>query len=574
MKTVNCLWLEHDDRDFKAYSDPIKTRWDNMFDTVFEITRVKTVEETIKALAKPEGTYQIFISDVLFPPIGAPKAQRKEHEKKGLDAVAIASKKNKLLVISYSYGLIEKYANLPNEARQHGAHIFRYISQIFGPEGQGPGFFCREIYNSLIIEKIVEDPIELEYDTDEPKITYIVSEIGEGTLKSLYKEIFEKVAGEGAELKRINAEYIVPGMSGAFVLKMIATDEKQFKANHLLKISRIKEALLKEIKNYPSLGIYAGRLLVRYLGSLVSDEGTGWHAIGAVFEEDTTSLLEWLTGSGDEGDVSSIMESLFFGGGLIKGYIDVSDPEKPVNCVSALSPKLSEKAQITLALKEFDKVIRTPNLGGKEDWNEDILREYLRIKQVGPISERQMPKNCSMYKCHGDLHSRNILVTRGKPHLAIIIDTSEFGIHHWVTDYSKLLIDLILSAYDRGVRSYEWSHMQHWMELSSPILRFQKLPQDNRIGIPGKESGVDDNALVRTAINWMINNLAKLCSVVSTPEKLREKLWEIQLAMGIDFMRGSYRTDLTSPKRVFSLMAAVEAFSAATSSFVDRKSSG
>lgn len=568
MKEIKCLWLEHDEKSFQNYSEPVRTRWNSIFDIRLEITHILTIEEAFKELDKPEATYQIFISDVLFPPVYQPEAERQEHEKRGLEAIAKARKKGKLLVVAYSYGLPQKFGNAIRKEAKETAHIFKYIGDIYGVGKMGISPFCHEMYNGLLREDIIEDPIKLVYDADDPKISYIVNEIGEGPLKSLYKSIYRKAVGEEAQLKEISTEYIAPGMSGAFVIKMIATDEKKLKVHHLLKISRNKEALLKEIKNYPKPGIYGGRLLVKYLGDPISDDNLGWCALGAVFEKDTISMLEWLYGAGREEDVSNVMNSLFLDGGLINGYVeDSSDPEKPQNAVSVLSPNLSQQAQILLSMEGLDKVIRTPGLGGDKNWNNEILRKYLKFKQIGIINERQTPKKCYMCQCHGDLHSRNILVTKGKPHVAVIIDTSEFNIHHWAIDYAKLLVDLLLCVYDRGVRSYEWCHMEHWMELSSAIIRLQNLPSDNRTGGSLKETGANDNFLARAAINWMINNLSKVCPAVQTSEKLKERLWELQLAIGIELMLGSFRLDLTPPKRVFSLKAAREAVSATEFSF-------
>ena len=65
----------------------------------------------------------------------------------------------------------------------------------------------------------------------------------------------------------------------------------------------------------------------------------------------------------------------------------------------------------------------------------------------------------------------------------------------------------------------------------------------------------------------MTDNISKVCPAIETTEKLKERLWELQLALGVEFMRGSYRQDLTPPKRVLGLRAASEALSIAESSY-------
>ena len=121
--------------------------------------------------------------------------------------------------------------------------------------------------------------------------------------------------------------------------------------------------------------------------------------------------------------------------------------------------------------------------------------------------------------------------------------------YHWATDYARLLADLLLSTYDRGVSSYEWGRIEEWRKLATLIVQGQRLPA----------GASENNATVVNVVNWMLDNLQEVCPALGKKEDIAEKFWEFQLAMGVEFMRGSYRPDLTAPKRALGLVAAYDA---------------
>lgn len=567
MNEIRCLYLEHDKKAFARYSRAIRIRWKSIFGNDITLKCVTTIEDAIEEFALPDGTYQIFISDLLFPPVYSPKAKFDKHKPLGLDAIMQAKKKNSLLVIGLSIGSTISAADLREQSLKAGAHIFKYVSEVF-ESGSDTAAFCKEIHEYLLREKIIEDSIKLEYDSRDPGISYIVHEVGEGILKSLYKG----VVGEEAKPQQLNATYIAPGLSGAFVVKVSAMEAKKPQADYLLKLSKIKSRLMSEISNYPKPGTYSSRLLVNYLGYDQNDIAHvgEWYAIGALFEKDTTPMLEWIKGMLDNESIHGVISSIFLNGGLGRGYVDVSDPDNPQSAGRALRPNLSRQARIFSALKDLDEVIRTPGLGGDPNWPEksEVIKRYLMSTQLGHIAEEEMSKRCIMCQCHGDLHLRNVLITKSKPFVAIIIDTSDFGIYHWAADYGRVLVDLILAAYDHGIRLYQWQHMAHWKDLAAKVIRQELLPPDQQQAVSTDHKESDQNASVREAINWMTDNLGEICTEVEDQEKLEARLWELQLALAVEFMRGSYRPDLTAPKRVFALQAAYDALTAAESSFL------
>lgn len=574
MEQIKCLYLEHDEEAFNRYSKPIRSRWRRIFGSDLEFDRVPTIEEAFEKLCLPDGTYQIFISDLLFPPVHDPNAPFDKHEPRGLEAITEAGKKQKLLVIGLSIGSTESHPGLRNRSLHKGAHLFKYVREIFDPDGSGIVSFCQEIHHHLLQLEIIQDQIKLEYDSYDPTISYIIHEVGEGVLKSLYSS----VVGDEVNARELHVTHLAPGMSGAFVLKITATEPQRPCAHHLLKISRSKERLKSEITNYPRPGTYSSRLLVNYLSydpSHVAQVGE-WHAIGARFEIDTMPMLEWLREADRGSDVGELMRSIFLNGGLRNGYSDIAHPDNPQPVVKALNPNLSRQSRICVALEELDAVVRAPSLGGDKEWKgkADALRRYLKSQQIGKIGAEETPRKSVMYQCHGDLHLRNVLVTKMKPYVAIIIDTSDFGVYHWASDYARLLVDLILSGYDRGIPSYQWKRIAHWRKIAEAVIRLQQLPSESGDDLTEDQEESSDNQITRATMTWMIENIGDVCTLVADKKEPQRKLWELQLAFSVEFMRGSYRLDVTAPKQVLALQAAYDAISAAESSFEKVRDAG
>jgi hypothetical protein len=567
MDTVQALFLDNDEGAFETYSRQMKFYWRQLFEGEIIFRHEKTIEGAFAELERPENRYQILISDMLFPPMDDANASSERHEPRALDVIKIARKKGRLLIVGLSIGST-LYKRLHEDAMHAGADLFKYRNEIVSPQGMGIEGFCREIHDHLLEMEIIKDRTEFKFDQKEPKIAYIVSEIGEPVLKSLYKQLLVDMDPP----EQVEAKYLAPGMSGAFVLKMEAKVPRQPSISHLMKVSRSKDRLSKELQNYPTKGAYRNGLLVEYLGSERNNipQVGEWFAIGNVFEPDGKTIRQWLLGKPDVTEISNVMHSLFLGNGLRKGCIsDLSGEENRRTVVEALSPNLSRKSRIHESLEEFGDILKAPELANEKNWDEKVLliTRFLSARQIGRISAGETSDKCFMGLCHGDLHSRNVLVTAGPTPVAIIIDTSEFGIYHWAVDYVRLLADLLLASYDHGVRSHLWNRLPEWRTLAKSIVLLKDCSQD-LLGANSLEICSDrTNESVMAAIRWMISKLPEACPAVEDKEDLKKRLWEFQLALAVEFMRGAYRLDLTVPKRVFSLLAAHDALLAAEASF-------
>jgi len=548
MRDVKCLYLEDDKEAFDRNSRSLRVWWKKVLRGHIEFEHVDTIDGAIDKLETPEGTYDVFISDILFPPVYTPDEKDKSKHDPRFDAIQAASKKEKLLVVGLSIGK-EPHYRFAEQATNAGANLFHYAGEVFPAAGR----FCQEVYDLLVQKGIVEDATPLEFDKDDPRVSYIVNEIGEAKLKALYKQV---LPGD-APVERMTATYLAPGMSGAFVVRMEAEMTRLPAVTHLVKVSTNKKRLADEVAKCPTGGPYAARLTVNYHKEVAAVEE--WYGIGAVFEKGTVPFKEWLLTERTDAEIAGVLQLLFMEGGLREGYgRDIGDPENPMRAVEALWPSLSRQARIMEAIDQLGDAAAAASLGGLGDWEaiSRTLRDYLTAQQVGKRSPGSTPRKSFLCKCHGDLHTRNIVVTTGGPAVPTIVDWPEFDTYHWATDYARLLADLLLAAYDTGVRSYEWGHLAEWRDIASKAVGLEELPVTDIC---------HDKSTIRAA-NWMIKNLSLVCPAVQEHSALASRLWEFQLAISVELMRGAYRVDLTGPKRVFGLAGAYDAMKAAEAS--------
>ena len=547
MTDINVLYLEHDDKAFTSYTYGIKGQWKRSFNGEMSIERVVSVEEAKEKLDAEEEKYQVFISDILFPPMATPEESDKSKHVPRFDAITHASSKKKLLVIGLSAGPNQGQQRLAEDAIKNGAHRAYYIQELF----PGIDIFCEEIHELLEQKGIIPDLINLDYDRDDAPLCHIIYEIGETTLRSLLKQIVP----DNIEIEQIKLDYLAPGMSGAFVLQAEVQQAQRLGTTYLFKASTNRKRLSEEIKRCPDVGgAYAERLVVRYLNKVAEVEE--WYAIGTGFLKNTKSFKTWLTEGHKKGEIEGVMRHLFLENGLKEGYgVDRNNQKQPKRAVEALRPNLSRQARIQQAVEELGEVVAAESLGGINNWDTkaNLILRYLRSLQIGTRDAKSTPKNCFMCQCHGDLHSRNILVTTNNPAIPIIIDWADFDICHWAADCARLLADMVLAIYDNGISSYEWTHLSQWCTIANSIIEGVKLPLEED----------PTNKSVVYAINWIIENIEEICLATNCDGGRESWLWELQLALAVEFMRGAYRPDLTEPKRVLGLIVAANAISCA-----------
>jgi hypothetical protein len=322
--------------------------------------------DVIKANA---NGFNIFIFDILVS-----SSDEGEHKKttEGLELIKLAKNNSNCVVIALSATSPNYYPNLQVDALTAGADIFVIRGQLKQPANKGYIDLCHKLFEKCIENDLISDPVSLEYSAN-PKLDYIIAQIGKPNVSSLYQQVLRE-----PKLQKIEVNYLSPGFSGAFVLQVNAHVEGRPVSAHLLKINRDKDLLRKEITNLPLVGGYNTKLFAQYLplkdpsGDL--PESNGWYAIGAAFERDTTTLRDWLNTNPEESRIPEILSALFFPSmsGLGKGYNEISVKTAQIPTSMNLTP--SRKARIIIALEELREVGTHADLGNDSRWPEKSKR--------------------------------------------------------------------------------------------------------------------------------------------------------------------------------------------------------
>lgn len=552
MNSLRVLFFDDNQEDYESVWKRFSFYWKQYYDSIElihnpEIDYMNKTEEVFDILASDKFNYQLCLVDLL-----APSTFSSGKENIGESVIKEIRKKSNCIIVAISIGNNIEFPELEKETvKEEGADYF--VPRQYLKKEEKYKLIYDFIIEKCLERNIIKDSIKLDHN-QEPKINYIISEIGENNIKSLYKQVLPR----GIEIEGIKANYLTPGLSGAYVLQMNVDEKNKGTASHLLKINRDKKILLREINNRPILGRYSPKLFINYL-QIDEDKcpySDNWYAIGAEFASNTSTLRDWLNFNTNQSDVSFVLENVFFNEGMSIGY---SNPRLVASTIPTdLNLSESRIARILISLEELKEVCLHKELGKDSNWEvkSDKLRDFLINKNVFNIDKNLFPNELFICQCHGDFHARNILVNKnGKP-FPTIIDTAEFGPFHWATDYVRLTIDFLLSSFDFGVSSHLWDRLPKWLTISKSFIELKEItyPQISR------------NSLL-IAINWMTRNLGKLFPFVSTERSLQEYKWELQLSMAIEFLRGAYRVDITVPKRVLALQSAYFALEEAENSF-------
>jgi hypothetical protein len=185
--------------------------------------------------------------------------------------------------------------------------------------------------------------------------------------------------------------------------------------------------------------------------------------------------------------------------------------------------------------------------------------QFIKSKRVDELNEADVPCGTHFCRGHGDFHGRNILVDAdcvGK-----LIDPANIEEAHWAADVARLAVDLIVSGWDVGDESHEWTNMTFWTALCQAFVEDRDYPN-----IP-----VDSpNSRVYFALKWLRKNLPK----IHEKNFGRTGEAEFRLALAVEFLRAACRQqDLPSPKRVLGLVAACIALRASCAEFKARLAS-
>lgn len=491
----------------------------------------------------------VFISDIIVDQNGDGKPERKAYTK-GFNLLRRAKLLGVPVCVQITHGYSEDYALFETQKLAASSSVdLSWIKPNFYESGN-PGSRAENIADLVLALRAagaldtLTKSVVVSNEKEELRTSALVAEVGEDTVNAFA----EMLAPPGAE--RCKLRVIAPGYSGAMVaqLEFEAPNESFQDRQLVVKISRDFAALKRELdacKRLDSEWHYVSNTVARPSVTEVQSTKNGWYAVAFRGVPSASTLLDWLDdASVDRELVEETLKHLYMRDGLTKMYkakAVIAGDAIEVLKERTLPPK--RQIGINLAIEELEILIKVYDPDG--GWDRNRVKNFLSAGMVGSIPQLTKFWESRLALCHGDFHGRNLLVERDADNNRIrIIDLANMGENLWPTDIARLCVDLAVSGWDAGWRSYEWNRLSSW---------------SNVIGALLGEAEPDDsgNKGVASALRWLRANALKIHGI----EDDDIKRWsEYYLCVAVELLRASYRTlDLTAPKRALGLIGAARA---------------
>jgi CheY-like chemotaxis protein len=539
MDLIRCLYFDDRELELNRIAGWLERGWEKLKNgAAIEVTKAETIEKAEQELKS--GSYDLLVADLL---VG------REKNKLGLTLIAHARDDYpRLAIVALSVNTA-----LAEDARNAGADEF--ASKEYATDHPRENYLGDKLRDAL--RKYQREPASSSLDILKFDKTNL-------PLAALIETVERKNVINLANLATahtctvISAFFIRSGLSGASVIKVDCDYEaadgplkRTESTSLLLKISRIRDSLLAELKK--ELTGFPEGTFVRFTG-VEPYQSQDWYAIASKFKTGGRTLVDWLVALDTRLDqVEKLLTNLFLDAetGLSLAYRSngQSAEERPDLALCKLLT-LGRKARIRQALDELGPLGVKYSPAGVFD--ERLLTDFLIDNRIHDLNTAQIKFGFTYCLSHGDFHGRNIVV--GPTLRASLIDPANVGELHWAADAARLIVDLVVSAWDYGPEGHEWNHMTEWVEVSRSLLN------DEMGDYPGEKG--HPNERVFLALRWLRDNIFQIHKSdkpIPTPE------WEFRLALAIEFIRAAYRQqDLPSPKRVLGLIAGCEALRASS----------
>lgn len=532
MKKIRCLYMEDIESDFKLLSEVLKLTLRDKVE--LDITRAHDVSQAFDLLENYGSTYQMFIADLMFPDF--------ENKLKldGLIAVEKAVNYPHIAIVALSAADIKH--DFDAATRNTGLYLDKDdIRQRKYPKEK----LHSDLLKLLESKKHLADSAEslnkvLPWQTGKQlKLDALIETVGHENLVNLAKDA-------APECERYEVHYVAPGYSGAVVLRVTGSklDSRVIDANFLLKCSRDKAKLEIEMRRCPRPKEPSSIIYVLPEAEHLTDPPSvyhrnGWFASAWTFRDDAGTFLSWLTENGaSRGKVEEIMSTLFVSG-LNKDYRRGAT-NNVRSGVESLSPNVLGRFRISNSITHLktllQRTLRDPDLDIKE------VELFLSDEVICGKPFNKVKSGTYECICHGDLHSRNILITeRNQP---LLIDPARRKTRNWATDPAKLCVDLWVTAWDFGPESYLWDQLVLWIDNIRGWLETRAI-NVSTINV--------SNSRTANALTWISNNLPHIfegCSLGVLPD------WEFRLALAVEFLNLSGYESVPTPKRCMAVIAA------------------
>lgn len=408
---------------------------------------------------------------------------------------------------------------------QEGAEVYDDFAKEFP-------FIIREIHkkkekiNGLI--EVVENELKkklpaqfgLKFENDLILQNQILI-IGDSNLNQICKSIRDKYSINEILL----LERIASGYSGAILFKFNYDN-----TDYILKVSNETSKLLLEIDNarkyyhkFPFFN-YIDRDVIK-----TSDEKVV--AIIIKLIENGKTLFEFINEREKE-DIIEVLNEIFLSDyGLKKHYLEQRESKKKWTAIIERFAG-TRYALIKEVLDELAPIINNYSFDAEE------LQNCLLYQSFKNLDKTKLHKESFSVLCHGDLHSKNILIQHKRPTL---IDTGGIKYDYWCMDISRLIVDLFIKGMDYNtLEFYDINYIGENVNIAKMIFMPKGIPLD----------GKNDKIII--AINWLIVNCEHIYGDLYS-------LFEFQLGLVKELLQVSTRINTIPPnKRAIAILAAYE----------------
>lgn len=375
----------------------------------------------------------------------------------------------------------------------------------------------KQLVTNLIV-KHLPDQFTL-HAGNEIELNQIIKIFGCKELNELLEKLKTKFfisPEEKIELNKMNSGY-----SGAILFRFNHNN-----TNYILKLSREIYSLEKEFQNSKN---YYPKFPPKFFNSishemLYTEEKS---AAGIIIKliENSRTLFNFIEEAQTKEEVESSLEHIYIKNGLKDHFFSQIDGEE--NWTKILNKfKNGKYIRIETAYKELEPLLIT--------FNNNDIKEFVEKDYFEDFNASKVTKKGGKVLNHNDFHSKNILIqVENTPY---IIDTGLMGYSYWVSDLSRLVVDLFITGFDIKTREfYDINHIETNVEIGKKLIDFDTIHYD------------DKNDRFIDAINWLTSHTSEIHSEYFT-------IWEFQLGLMREFLTMATRNEtVPHSKRALSL---------------------
>ncbi|RZU48791.1 CheY-like chemotaxis protein [Krasilnikovia cinnamomea] len=365
---------------------------------------------------------------------------------------------------------------------------------------------------------------------------------GKHIARTLILEFLERENDAGAVLF---VDRLAPGRSGAHVCKVRRKQAGQPEESFVLKIGLDRAALEAERQaNDEAARVLTSQLLVTHTDGLKTDHSSDYGALAARLAHNAVTLDSWLRSPETTAAQARQVADELFGGHLKRLFQETLRQTQDSSRWLDTAPL--HKRRIEDALATYAPVWAHPEGAHQENVDERVvlLRTYIETRTLPGVEPSMIDKTVVFVHAFGDLHATNVLVqTVGQPR-PVLVDASQYGPHHWATDSTRLLVDLVLQVRRAGVESMLWSAVADDCAYA-----------DGLCGCTADNAG-ESTTPVDAFIAQVLTEQRRYLCVAELG--LRDAFWHWQwhVALAREFLRQGTRTGMLPTRAVVALSAA------------------